>query len=465
MAKNVAKGAQNAQVRGEIGIREIVPCVIKRAARKAMKGSENKQQILTKFREYSIKCTKIARLASLLIHFVFNKKMDTNDAKTINDFFNVTDDFRPKNSPTEQVLKDYFYSVTVNYTHSPEYPMDKYAPEFRDMMQQFEVESPDNEYMENIFKHMYQQYRVNFKNNIVVHAKKRITKFLMQEMYRLNPVPPDIDAAAKKVHRKENNTAVYKTTCFLFDGTVEFNGPLLNEFETILQPNSDNVCGLFYDIEQDWFKLLPLFFRLQRHIFAQQQSGHNIRNFVIVPQTSFQRRHIHIDTSSLYRIFTRLDLIQMKTKTKKIPMSDYTKTSKQCWKLWSEIFDEKEVNTRDKKFDNSISTDGLAMSICCQKSVLKKSDEEKRKECKQKLDNGDFDDLAGGDPGKRLVLGGVVRNISTGKERNIRVKNGKFYRYSREHRRNRAKKRIDNILQAAMAEDAKIYGIVPSNMR
>lgn len=57
-----------------------------------------------------------------------------------------------------------------------------------------------------------------------------------------------------------------------------------------------------------------------------------------------------------------------------------------------------------------------------------------------------------------------MRNIANGHERNIRVKNGKFYRYSREHRRNNAKKRIDHELQSQMAEDGRIYGIVPSNM-
>lgn len=405
MAKNIRKGEQSAEIRKKDVERETVPCTIKCAARKALIDSEMKEEVLAKFRENSIKCTRIARLASLLIHFVFNKIMDTNDEQTINDFFDVTDDYRPKNSPTEQKIKEYFYSVTVNYTHSPEYPMEMYAPEFREMMEAFGVEPPDNRYMDNIFKHMYQQFRTNFKNNIVMHTKKRIAHFLKCIKYRQNPVPQDINATEKKQHRKENNTAVYKTTRFLFDGTVEFDNALLNEFERILRPNIDNLCGMFNELEKDWFKFLPMFFRLQRHIFAEQINGSTVRNFVIVPQTTFQRRHIHIDTTSLYSILMELNRIEMKTKTKRMPTSYYTGTPGKSSKLWAKIIDENSINTQHKHFKHSIFTDGVSISFCCEKTIVVQSDEEYLAKCKKKLDDGEFDDFGGYDPGFRLVLG------------------------------------------------------------
>ena len=48
-----------------------VPSAIKCALRKALVDSENKERILQQIRENAIKCTKITRLATLLIHYVF----------------------------------------------------------------------------------------------------------------------------------------------------------------------------------------------------------------------------------------------------------------------------------------------------------------------------------------------------------------------------------------------------------
>lgn len=46
--------------------------------------------------------------------------------------------------------------------------------------------------------------------------------------------------------------------------------------------------GIVNAIRRDWFKLLSIFFRLQRYIYNQQQHGTtDIRNLAIVPQIPF----------------------------------------------------------------------------------------------------------------------------------------------------------------------------------
>lgn len=201
---------------------EIVPCSIKCAARKAMKESPWKEQILAKFKEKSIICTRIARLASLFMHVSFNRKMDNNEL----DFFNVVDDYRRKNSPTEQVTNKYFYAVlNQNFNKINGLVREDYdslnvhmkAVSFNELMTRFDVEVPNNRYMDNIFKNLYQQYHVNFRNNIVMHAKSRIIRFMRWAMNTIRPVPDDISATAKKQHRKENNTAIYHTVECLFE--------------------------------------------------------------------------------------------------------------------------------------------------------------------------------------------------------------------------------------------------------
>lgn len=458
----MSKGVKNGIKYKEVG------CAVKCALRKSLTdGNIDKERFLENIREKSIGCTKITRLASLLIHFVFYSIIDSNDQNKINQFFNVTDDGRKQNSPTEQVINEYFYAVLTGYTESPEYPMDKHGRVFLRMMQTFAVEPPNNDFMLNIFKHQYQQFHTNFKNNIVVHAKKRIQSFLKQVKYEINPVPGDITPNEKKRHRDGNYKCVHQTTRFLFDGTIEFDNELLEVFENVCQPNEDNLCGLFSELRNDWFKLLPIFVRLQLHIFRRQQSGLKGHNFVVVPQSSFQRRHIHIDTESLYGICAQLksEIIVKKTKKKSTnhPRNYFTKSPN---KLWKEILNV-EMKGYDR-FDYSVFTDGVAVSLCCKKSIVDKTEEEQFDEylsqCKENLENGEIEDLYGFDPGKRLAIAGVHRNIATGKERNICVKNGKFYRYTREHRRNQAKERIYTELNTQKSEDAGIYGITPSNM-
>lgn len=236
-----------------------VSCAIKCAAKKLLVESENKLNILEQIKKNSIMCTRIARLGSLLIHYVFNHIMDQDD-QTVLDFFDVTDDNREKNSPTEQKLKDYFYAVVQGYEHSDEYPMNQYGQDFLRMMNDFGVEMCNNDYLDNSFKHLYQQYHVNFRTNIIYHAKTRVRNFLKHIKALQSPVPRNSSRAQRTQHLKRNETAVNQTIGFLFHGKVEHDAELLREFENVARPNTDNPCGLFDALRYDWFKMLPIFF-------------------------------------------------------------------------------------------------------------------------------------------------------------------------------------------------------------
>lgn len=289
-----------------------VPCSIKCAAQKILVENENKAMILEQIKANSIMCTRIARLASLLIYYVFNFIMDQDD-QTVTNFLNVLDDNCGKNSPTEQIIKDYFYAVVRGYEHSPEYPMHQYGTDFLRMMNEFGVQLCNNDYLDNTFKHQYQQYTVNFRNNIITHAKTRVRKFLQSIQAAQNPMPRNFTPAQKKERRKQNAAAINQTIGFFFFGKIEHDTDLLREFERVARPNTDNPCGLFDNLHTDWFKLLPIFFRLQRYAFQtetrkgkkEQKKKKQKKNrgwqhepgFEIVPQTSFQRRHILIDTT------------------------------------------------------------------------------------------------------------------------------------------------------------------------
>lgn len=85
--------------------------------------------------------------------------------------------------------------------------------------------------------------------------------------------------------------------------------------------------------------------------------------------------------------------------------------------------------------------------------------------CRKRYTNGYYDKFKAYDPGFRLTLGGVSRKADGTAEHNIRVKGGKYYRYTREHPRNKAKKKIDQDLQARMKADRELYAEMPSCQR
>lgn len=443
---------------------EEVPCSIKCCLRKVLIETENKERFLRQLRTNCITCTKIARLASLLIHFVFYSVIEM-DNNTVNAFFDVEDNNQMKNSPTEQKLKDFFYAVLKNYTRSEEYPMWEYGKDFLKMMEEYFVEPPDNNYLDNTFKHQYQQYHTCLKNNIIIHAKSRIRKFLRLLIDARNPVPRNIPPVEKKKHRKQNNNKVYSMIRFLFDGTTDgFDGDLYRGFEEIAQPNTENPCGLFENMQRDWFRLIPIFIRIQKHHFEKNTYS----NFIVLPQTTFQRRHVLYDTNALYALHAQLGIVPMRTKTKKMSRQDFTQKPQ---KIWPKILDLECVKTLgkgsngNKKFNFSVMTDGVAVSLVCTKVIKKCTDEQRIKKIQKKFNSGYYKFGIGLDPGYRLSIGGIRRNLDNGAERNIRVKSGKFYRDTREYRRNKAKERIDDVLQGNMAEDRKNYRVTPSNKR
>lgn len=477
--KNKA-GAHDEDDSDDEPVYKTVPCAIKCAAKKILVENENKAKMLEQIKKNSIMCTRIARLASLLIHYVFNFIMDQDD-QTVNDFFDVTDDNREKNSPTEQKLKDYFYAVVQGYEHSDEYPMSQYGQNFLRMMNDFGVEMCNNNHLDNSFKHQYQQFHINFRNNIVIHAKKRVRKFLQHVKRIQSPVPRNFSPAQKKEHLKQNQMAVNQTIGFLFYGNVDHDMNLLREFENVTRPNTENLCGLFEDMRKDWFKMLPVFFRLQRYAFAKIQESDkrqkkstkkkkksHEKGFEVVPQTSFQRRHILIDTNALHALHAQLDIVPMRTKTKKMTREDFTQKKP---KAWSNMIDYSHMKTLDgtskckKRFDHSILTDGVAMSLSCQKTIREHSEKKRIEMIKRKLKDGLYKYIFGLDPGYRLTLGGVRRGASNAFERNIRLKCGKYYQYSREFHRNKKKKKLDADLQKKLVEDRKRFKCTPSSKR
>lgn len=163
--------------------------------------------------------------------------------------------------------------VVQGYEHSDEFPMNQYGQEFLRMMNDFGVQMCNNDYLDNTFKHLYQQSHVDFQTNIIYHAKKRVRNFLKHVKATHSPVPRSCRPAQRKEHVKRNETAVNQTIGFLFYGKVEHDAELLREFEGMTRPYIDKPCGIQCFAKRLVQNASDFFFRLQRNEGEKQKRG------------------------------------------------------------------------------------------------------------------------------------------------------------------------------------------------
>lgn len=243
----------------------------------------------------------------------------------------------------------YFYSLLPKYAHR----IDQVYRELRGDLPLY-----DNSHRSNILIHLVTTYETVFRTNIVTHAWKRLRKFFLKFTYT--------NDNGEEVHYK---TADIRSTMEYLFYRVTDSVPqeaLLQLLETHLQWNRQNRLFDINDGEQ-YFKHIELFYRLQRF---NETNRH--KNFKLIPQFKFGAIHIRYDTQGMF------DLLKKKNLLKPPDVSDEKKKANPKWwrdhiqqnadekkKMWFQFF--KPPETRNKKFNFSLQTDGVAVSFSMHK--------------------------------------------------------------------------------------------------
>lgn len=131
--------------------------------------NDRKSQFQKLIGEWSIKATRIASLASMLLLEKINHHYYQNDQA----FFLLSPD---------HIVEDSFYEIldpnikTQGKKRIQNFPH-LCLEQFAQAMRNANIRRPNNKYMGNIFKYLYQMYCTNFKTNIVLHAQQRIENY------------------------------------------------------------------------------------------------------------------------------------------------------------------------------------------------------------------------------------------------------------------------------------------------
>lgn len=434
--------------------------------------------------ELVIRTTKICFIAALMVLDMVNRNFD--EAKRTRNW-----SFFDSNSPTSFIV-DCFQAVTQSSRRALDHPF--MTTRFRALMNQYGIPFENTALMSNIFKYVTQRYEINFKNNIVVHAKVRLRVLIKLKMIQRNGGLPDANMT-KTINNTLNFMFNPKSKCSKDDDLINFVlWYIPNDIDV---GNSENRGFMSLCIKQHWFQFVPIFMRIQREVHAyHRESRRNgtpirLRNFKVVPLHCHRRTHIKIDNVSFKRILEYLKIHPTKLnprtlRTNALPDAEFiaariederdpTRTYNPHWFSflnWPKI---KKMERQSKEFAYEIVTDGVSVSISFERNKtsppesfeeLLEKQAEKYSQFGRNYINNLYQIIIGMDPGYKLYISALMKNVTTNVENHIKISSKKFYSMIRQNNRDKkAKKWTEQYEHAAQLdrEDTSQYTEYPSS--
>lgn len=195
------------------------------------------------------------------------------------------------------------------------------------------------------------------------------------------------------------------------DATADDSKKDVQLWNCLLEYGYDGATS-FKNFKVHHWKFYKLFWNIQRYNQCRQ-----IKNFVLFPIFKQKRQHVRYDTKALHELLVELDLF-------KGTVSTFTQRRLMHWRHYFRI-PQKHINgaTTDHRFDFSVATDGVAITIHMKRQKLdanltpakkekKRIDDEAKylARVRRKLRQQQYTCEVGIDPGRRLMMGGVVIN-------------------------------------------------------
>ncbi|XP_031629516.1 uncharacterized protein LOC116344848 [Contarinia nasturtii] len=257
--------------------------------------------------------------------------------------------------------------------------------------------------------------------------------------------------------------------------------------------------------EKHWFKAMPMFLSMQREIEEynlewphQHRSKRKkrkrkkskrrpkrkqmlddlkfrpfIRNLVVVPMCDFRRKHFKIDCSSMHQVLSSQKLLpKVEVENKNgttsmviLPQKGFNDARDHWWNQYFYMRKIRRFVRGKKKFDFSINTDGIAVSL--QYSAKKKTNntEYDRSRIVEMILDGKFENFAGVDTGLKSWNTTVTHNIITGTETNFVMSSKQFHWQTGQNVRNAKAKRWTKAFieeERRDRENRELYPVMPS---
>lgn len=432
-----------------------------------------KQIIIDAINRRVLAATNIAALASHLLFFEVHQAIDDQNLA----YF----DYDPN-----RIISDCFYNVLENGGSLP--------ARFNNLLVENGVERPMNRFFGNSMKYLINEHITNCENNIRLHYRSRLKKFF--KIIRPRAVPKNVhDTITYMVSEKSK----VQPDMALIDAI-----PYLRELNL---PNFDR--GFFNQIlyGEKWFRSILIFTEIQKIVDEHNSKQTNTKcsdkkskkkskkttekGFIVLPISSWQRRHIRIDTDAYLRLLQELNLdpkVRTKLKGKRAQEKPFVQmnfetfnknrtvywlddSGKQKTKAVKKGFFSNKVITNmergGKMFSFQIHTDGISATVLFEYQKTKNCEKDPEKytsELRQMISEKKFDRKIGIDPGYKIWIGAVTQ-YRDGREVNLKYTSGQFHRDTGFYKR---KKKWDKLSEhfekfaATDRNDRLLYATTPS---
>lgn len=381
-----------------------------------------------KFEETVLEVSPWMVEVSLYVHFKINKLLSDNNQDAIFAEFQV-------NNSNKKFL-DEFYELSIdNGKTKSNYQIDK---DYEKIRNKFNLPLYNRSGKGNTFNFAAETFLTNFKNNIWMHGYTRIKGFLRH----MHPDIDNFDTMDYLFNEKSNRTP---------------NDTLLTTIKKQLIPPDNS----FRSIKKNWYGYVPTFWKLQR-IYEV----HKIRNFRLVPQFSHGRKSVRFDTQTMHAL-------RNSYKPKSIPHKERS-TKELVWpkdlfayEKFESSYQENGETKSGRRFDFSITTDGIAVSLKMERfkedkgEDTEKSAENFRGIVVDKLKKAKYERIIGNDPGMKSPIYLNAVHLETGEQtrtnysaRTFRHESGEFHRKG---------KMMLLTLEAIIKkeEDRKVFALTP----
>lgn len=327
--------------------------------------------------------SKTMYVYSIYLHFVFNKIISTRTYKEERNcsdqrLFNIFGSFREAYE---------FRHWLFELQGKAGFEID---PAFKRLMECHGLKMGEYTYTSGLFQETIKQYYVSLTNNLIIHMRKRLLRFLTR-------VSGDIHGIAAILTREEATEALQR----LLDSRIGLNA----EEKGILVRQDIEIFGVSFD---GWYKqgnvmrYVPLLTKVQHMLFAENQKG-----FVVIPQCKSGLRKV-LYTPTAFKELLNRRLSQLK----KPALSDYAGSNR---RYWGDVFDIEKYETATKKF-KEILTDGFTCCVLLNKTTnvhdkaidwTHNHNVSFSEVYSSEYSVPDVDAIYGFDPGMIIMLGGV----------------------------------------------------------
>lgn len=270
-----------------------------------LKSGLRKIIIIAHIRHRSHEATKITHLGSLL----FLNKIEVAFEEGNAAFFEQTG---------RDVIRECFMAVLNQ--HKNGYRM---IPAFRhfveNLNQDQQFEWPTNNYFGNIIGDLIDLFETNTKNNLITHAKKRLTSFLKLRIHQNNQwnfiryQDEDIKHTINMAIKQRDSIVIRSIEDVPKRARRDLLLEMIRRMSWFDIPNND----IDHFTKFDWFKSIQMWIAIQRTIdlfntSPRPESAPIIKNLSVAPICGITRVHVPIDSYSFYKLLCGTGLIPVR---------------------------------------------------------------------------------------------------------------------------------------------------------